>query len=125
MLWNKLGATLANSSQTADAFNAYFNALKINPTYLRSIYNLAISSIQLEKYQDAAHHLLSALTIQQENIQQIQDKFTNEYGNSGGIVGMKKALEGVSSESLWNALRMVVNGYSKCFLFQIDDSESI
>ncbi|KAF9357357.1 Peroxisomal membrane signal receptor PTS1, partial [Mortierella sp. NVP85] len=64
MLWNKYGATLANSHNTASAIEAYFNALHINPSYIRARYNLAIACINLGQHREAAEHLLNALSLQ-------------------------------------------------------------
>jgi len=64
MLWNKYGATLANSHNTSAAIEAYFNALNINPSYIRARYNLAIACINLGQHREAAEHLLSALSLQ-------------------------------------------------------------
>ncbi|KAG0226333.1 hypothetical protein BGX31_007348 [Mortierella sp. GBA43] len=64
MLWNKYGATLANSHNTSSAIEAYFNALHINPSYIRARYNLAIACINLGQHREAAEHLLNALSLQ-------------------------------------------------------------
>lgn len=50
-LWNRLGATLANSGESERAMEAYFNALQINPLYIRARYNLAIACMQIGQYQ--------------------------------------------------------------------------
>ncbi len=34
-LWNKLGATLANSSRSSEAIDAYQKALDLKPNYMR------------------------------------------------------------------------------------------
>ncbi|RKO94197.1 hypothetical protein BDK51DRAFT_15452 [Blyttiomyces helicus] len=68
MLWNKLGATLANSNQPDRAMDAYFNALSINPSYVRARYNLAVSCMQLGQHREAAEHLLGALAGQAASI---------------------------------------------------------
>lgn len=63
-LWNKLGATLANSDRSAEAVEAYARALEIRPGYIRARYNLGISCINLKSYRDAAEHFLTALSLQ-------------------------------------------------------------
>ncbi|KAH7726353.1 CRE-PRX-5 protein [Aphelenchoides avenae] len=63
-LWNRLGATLANGEQTAEAISAYRKALELFPTYVRARYNLGISCMHLHSYREAIEHFLSALRIQ-------------------------------------------------------------
>jgi peroxin-5 len=46
-LWNKLGATLANSGHPEKAMEAYFKALELNPAYIRTRYNLAVACMQI------------------------------------------------------------------------------
>ena len=50
MLWNKLGATLANSSRSEEAVSAYRKALELMPGFTRSRYNLGVSCINLGAY---------------------------------------------------------------------------
>ncbi|KAI7906056.1 uncharacterized protein BX663DRAFT_498628 [Cokeromyces recurvatus] len=63
-LWNKVGATLANSRDSMGAIEMYFNALQINPSFVRARYNLAISCMNLGQHREAAEHLLTALDLQ-------------------------------------------------------------
>ena len=49
-LWNRLGATLANSDRTTDAIAAYRQALTLFPTFVRARYNLGISCMHLKSY---------------------------------------------------------------------------
>ncbi|KAJ0408740.1 hypothetical protein P43SY_001964 [Pythium insidiosum] len=64
-LWNKLGATLANSSRSADAIPAYHKALELKPRYARGWLNLGISHANLGDYQEAVKCYLQALTLNQ------------------------------------------------------------
>jgi len=66
LLWNKLGATLANSNRSAEALGCYFNALKIKPTYVRARANLGISFMALKEYKTAAQYFLGALSLHPE-----------------------------------------------------------
>mmetsp|Transcript_4603 Transcript_4603/g.6296 ORF Transcript_4603/g.6296 Transcript_4603/m.6296 type:complete len:630 (-) Transcript_4603:67-1956(-) len=62
-LWNKLGATLANSSQSAEALPAYHEALKLKPRYARAWLNMAISHSNLQNYDEAARCYLQTLSL--------------------------------------------------------------
>ncbi|KAK2758706.1 Peroxisomal membrane signal receptor PTS1 [Arachnomyces sp. PD_36] len=61
LLWNRLGATLANSGRSEEAIEAYEKALTINPNFVRARYNLGVSCINIGCYPEAAQHLLGAL----------------------------------------------------------------
>lgn len=63
LLWNKLGATLANSNRGEEALGAYFKALEGKPTYVRARANLGISFLALNSYNEAAQSFLSALRL--------------------------------------------------------------
>jgi peroxin-5 len=62
-LWNKLGATLANSGRSAEALAAYQEALQLKPRYARAWLNMAIAHSNLEQYHDAARCYLQTLSI--------------------------------------------------------------
>ena len=68
------------------------------------MYNLAIGNIQNQNYKNAAHHLISALTLQQENVNKIKESFGEE-------ISINAQMNGVSSDSIWSILRMVMTGY--------------
>ncbi|KAJ3055067.1 Peroxisomal membrane signal receptor PTS1 [Rhizoclosmatium hyalinum] len=70
-LWNKLGATLANSKDPSRALEAYTRALQLNPDFLRARYNVAIAYLQLGKYADAVRHLVAILECQEMNVQSV------------------------------------------------------
>ena len=48
-LWNKLGATLANSQRSEEALPAYHRALDLKPKYARGWLNLGISHANLSR----------------------------------------------------------------------------
>lgn len=63
LMWNRLGASLANSSKSEEAIQAYHRALQLKPSFVRARYNLAVSSINIGCYKEAAEHLLTALSM--------------------------------------------------------------
>ncbi|KAJ8602747.1 hypothetical protein MRB53_042374 [Persea americana] len=87
LLWNRLGATLANSGKSEDAIEAYTRALDIAPTFVRCRYNLGVSCINIGCYEEAAQHLLTGLAMHQTQ------------GDVGGGVNL--------STNLWETLRRV------------------
>lgn len=62
-LWNKLGATRANSTRSKEALPAYRRALELKPTYARGWLNLGISHANLGDYEAAAKAYLQALKL--------------------------------------------------------------
>mmetsp|Transcript_59336 Transcript_59336/g.94209 ORF Transcript_59336/g.94209 Transcript_59336/m.94209 type:complete len:760 (-) Transcript_59336:84-2363(-) len=62
-VWNKLGATLANSGKSAEALTAYHQGLSLKPNYARSWSNLAIAHANLGQHSDAAAFYLSSLVL--------------------------------------------------------------
>lgn len=81
--------------------NAYFNALEINPLYVRARYNLAISFINVKEYREAAEHLLAALALQIGETSTITRDGLNSKDNS-----FHGTTEGVMSSNIWETLRM-------------------
>ena len=65
LLWNRLGATLANSGRSEEAIAAYEKALMLNPNFVRARYNLGVSCINIGVFEQAAQHLLGALSMHQ------------------------------------------------------------
>ena len=62
-LWNKLGATLANSQKSDQALPAYNKALELKPKYARAWLNMAISHSNLQNYNEAARCYLQTLSL--------------------------------------------------------------
>lgn len=50
LMWNRLGATLANGGKSAEAIGAYSKALEIIPGFIRTRYNLGIACVNLGSY---------------------------------------------------------------------------
>lgn len=65
VLWNRLGASLANLNRSEEAVDAYFKALELKPTFVRARYNLGVSCINIGCYKEAAEHLLLGLAMHQ------------------------------------------------------------
>lgn len=63
LLWNRLGATMANSGRSEEAIDAYEQALRLNPNFVRARYNLGVSCMNIGCYTEAAQHLLRALSM--------------------------------------------------------------
>ena len=63
LLWNRLGATLANSGHSEEAIAAYEKALNLRPNFVRARYNLGVACINMGCYDVAAQHLLRGLVL--------------------------------------------------------------
>lgn len=77
LLWNRLGATLANSGRSEEAITAYEKALTLNPNFVRARYNLGVSCINIGCFEEAAQHLLGALgmhkVVEREGVERVQE----------------------------------------------------
>ncbi|KAJ3072180.1 Peroxisomal membrane signal receptor PTS1 [Podochytrium sp. JEL0797] len=87
LLWNRLGATLANSGRSEEAIEAYRKSLQLKPSFVRCRYNLGVSCINIGCYQEAAEHLLGALSL-------------HVVGDKSDALGYVNV-----SENLWDTLR--------------------
>ncbi|KAI9062930.1 TPR-like protein [Trametes sanguinea] len=90
LLYNRVGATLANSGRPDEALQYYYTALELNPAYIRARFNLGISCINLRRYDEAAQHILDALVLQDGD--SVHDPEANDKG-------------GVTSSALWDSLK--------------------
>ncbi|KAL6720801.1 hypothetical protein ACLMJK_002726 [Lecanora helva] len=86
LLWNRLGATLANSGRSEEAIAAYEKALTLNPNFVRARYNLGVSCINIGVYEQAAQHLLGALSmhrvVELEGMQKVKEVMGDDPNNS-------------------------------------------
>lgn len=117
LLWNRLGATLANSGRSEDAIAAYEKALTMNPNFVRAQYNLGVSCINIGCYPQAAEHLLGALSMHRIVEEQGKDRArdivsdANSTNGAGGPIGgiddatLEKMVHQNESSNLYETLR--------------------
>ncbi|KAL8828877.1 MAG: hypothetical protein Q9191_002329 [Dirinaria sp. TL-2023a] len=86
LLWNRLGATLANSGRSEEATDAYYRALELKPNFVRARYNLGVSCINMNLWPEAAGHLLGAMAmhrvVTQVGADQVRDLISNRDSSS-------------------------------------------
>ncbi|XP_069006117.1 PEX5-related protein isoform X1 [Embiotoca jacksoni] len=99
LLWNRLGATLANGDRSQEAVEAYTRALELQPGFIRSRYNLGISCINLGAHREAASNFLTALSLQRKSRSRQQN-------------------HEVMSGNIWAALRIALSMMDQPELFQ-------
>ena len=110
LLWNRLGATLANSGRSEEAIAAYEQALSLSPNFVRARYNLGVSCININCHQEAACHFLAALEMHKSIEKSGRNKAYEILGdNLSGQVD--EALDRMSaqnrSSTLYDTLRRV------------------
>ena len=77
LLWNRLGATLANSGRSEEAIESYERALTLRKNFVRARYNLGVSCINIGCNEEAAQHLLAALdmhrVVEREGVERVRE----------------------------------------------------
>ncbi|GIY16582.1 peroxisomal targeting signal 1 receptor [Caerostris darwini] len=108
LLWNRLGATLANSNRSGEAFEAYYRALELYPGLIRSRFNLGVSCINLNAIKEAVEHFLLALNLQ----------------NAGrGPQGLRS--KAAMSTSIWSTLRTAMSLLRRPDLYDAVDRKDL
>jgi len=108
VLCNRVGATLANSGKSEEALLYYARALEINPGYVRARYNLGISCVGLGRYEEAAQHMLNALSFQDA------DASTKEQDEAG-----------ITSTTMWSSLKTTFLHMERLDLAQLCDRHDL
>jgi len=106
LLWNKLGATLANGSRSEEAVDAYHRALEFSPGYIRTRYNLGIACINLGAYKEAVEHFLTSLNLQR---------------SSRGPRGEQSTM----SDNIWSTMRMAISLLGRSELHKHTDNRNL
>lgn len=109
ILWNRLGATLANSGRSEEAIAAYEKALTIRPNFVRARYNLGVSCINIGCYPEAAQHLLGALTMHRVVAEQGLESARELVGDEMDSDTLARMLMQNESTNLYDTLRRVFN----------------
>ena len=111
LLWNRLGATLANSGRSEEAIASYERALTINPNFVRARYNLGVSCININCYEEAAQHLLSALDmhsiVQRKGMERAAEVAGMGDGNGVSEAQIERLMNMNQSTNLYETLRRV------------------
>jgi peroxin-5 len=111
LLWNRLGATLANSGRSEEAIAAYEKALTLRTNFVRARYNLGVSCINIGCYEEAASHLLGALAMHKVVESEGREKARDILGIGGdGNVreeDLERMIQQNQSTNLYDTLRRV------------------
>lgn len=110
LLWNRLGATLANSGRSEEAIAAYEKALTLRTNFVRARYNLGVSCINIGCYEEAASHLLGALAMHKVVENEGREKARDILGGGDGNVSeaeLERMISQNQSTNLYDTLRRV------------------
>ncbi|XP_071764860.1 peroxisomal biogenesis factor 5 isoform X2 [Centroberyx gerrardi] len=117
LLWNKLGATLANGSRSEEAVAAYRRALELQPGFVRSRYNLGISCVNLGAHREAVEHFLEALSLQRQAAG--DGSAARAARGPGGVAAT------MMSDNIWSTLRMALSMMGESSLYAAADRRDL
>jgi peroxin-5 len=107
LLWNRLGATLANSGRSEEAIDAYSRALALRPNFVRARYNLGVSCINIGCFTEAAQHLLGALAMHKVVEREGKEKAREVVGDGVSDSQLDNMIHQNQSTNLYDTLRRV------------------
>ncbi|XP_037129135.1 peroxisomal biogenesis factor 5 isoform X3 [Syngnathus acus] len=116
LLWNKLGATLANGSRSEEAVAAYRRALELQPGFVRSRYNLGISCVNLGAHREAVEHFLEALSLQRQAAAGVESRAAQSLCGTAATV---------MSDNIWSTLRMALSMMGESSLYSAADRRDL
>lgn len=121
LMWNRLGAALANSDRSEESIKAYHRALQLKPSFVRARYNLAVSSMNINCYKEAAEHLLASLSMHEvEGLSSSQRKHAYDSFNNDNILEtLKRAFVAMDRQDLLEKVQpgMDLNQFRNEFSF--------
>ncbi|KAM4600921.1 peroxisomal biogenesis factor 5 isoform 2-T2 [Polymixia lowei] len=117
LLWNKLGATLANGSRSEEAVAAYRRALELQPGFVRSRYNLGISCVNLGAHRESVEHFLEALSLQRQAA--VDRPGAGATRGPGGVAAT------MMSDNIWSTLRMALSMMGESSLYTAADRRDL
>lgn len=109
--WNRLGASLANGNRSVEAVEAYQQALRIQPGFIRARYNVGIICINLKAYKEATEHFLTALNHQASSM------VRSGLGDGSPTSQM--------SDTIWGTMRMAISLMGRLDLMQAVDKRDL
>ena len=107
LLWNRLGATLANSGRSEEAIAAYEKALTLNPNFVRARYNLGVSCINIGCYEEAVQHLLAGLSMHRVVEKEGRERVREVTGGRVDDARLDHMMDMNQSTNLYDTLRRV------------------
>ncbi|KAF2750736.1 TPR-like protein [Sporormia fimetaria CBS 119925] len=107
LLWNRLGATLANSGRSEEAIDAYSHALATRPNFVRARYNLGVSCINIGCFSEAAQHLLGALAMHRVVEKEGKERAREVVGDGVSERDLENMIHQNQSTNLYDTLRRV------------------
>ncbi|KAI0315953.1 hypothetical protein OF83DRAFT_305121 [Amylostereum chailletii] len=108
LLYNRVGATLANRGSAEQALPYYYRALELNPAYIRARFNLGISCINMGRYEEASQHILDALVLQ----------------DGDAVMGSEDA-RGATTVALWDSLKTCYQHLQRTDLASLCDDRKL
>lgn len=110
LMWNRLGAALANSNRSEDSIQAYHKALELKPSFVRARYNLAVSCLNIGCHKEAAEHLLTTLSMHEvEGLKAQQEHSYESYNNDNIIETMKRVFVAMNRNDLLEKVKPGMN----------------